>query len=105
MGFLIVTVVGAILGWLAAILIDRDDRVGTALCAAIGLIGAVIGAGLAGDVALARGVSADQLLSSVVGAVVAITVTNTLLVQCLSRGLAEKIDNRIGRRHHRGRPF
>lgn len=83
MGLLIVTVVGAILGWLAAIVVDRDDRVGTALCAGVGLIGALIAAELAGDVPLAAGVSAAQLLWSVVGAVIAIVATNALLVRHL----------------------
>ena len=85
MGFLIVGVVGAILGWLAAIVVDRDDRVGTALCAAVGLAGAVSGAATAGDVSLALGVTGGQLLASVLGAMAAIIVTNVLLVQPLSR--------------------
>ena len=83
MGLVIVTVVGAILGWLAAIVVDRDDRVGTALCAGVGLTGAVIGAILAGDVPLALGVSVGQLLWSVLGAMLAIVATNALLARRL----------------------
>lgn len=81
MGLVIVTVVGAILGWLAAIVVDRDDRVGTALCAGVGLAGAVIGALLAGDVPLEVGVSASQLLWSVLGAMLAIVATNAVLAR------------------------
>lgn len=78
MGYVIVMVVGAILGWLAAIIVDRDDRVGTALCAAVGLGGALTAALLVGEVPLSSGVSAGQLLWSVLGAFLAIAVTNTV---------------------------
>lgn len=80
MGLLIVLIVGAVLGWLAAIIVDRDDRVGTAICAFVGLTGALIAALLAGDVPLALGVSAQQLLWSVLGAMLAISVTNAIVV-------------------------
>lgn len=86
MGLVIVTIVGAILGWLAAIVVDRDDRVGTALCASVGLIGGLVGAAVAGDIPLAIGVSASQLLWSVLGAVLAIVATNALLVHRLKGG-------------------
>ena len=81
MGFIIVLIVGAILGWLAAIIVDRDDRAGTALCAAVGLAGSLAAASLAGDVPLAMGVSAAQLLWSVLGALLAIVATNALIVR------------------------
>ncbi len=80
MGFIIVTVAGAILGWLAAILVDRDDRVGTALCALAGTIGALFTAAAVGDVPLAVGVSPEQLAWSVSGALFAIVATNALLM-------------------------
>ncbi len=78
MGFIIVTVAGAILGWLAAIVVDRDDRVGTALCALAGTIGALVSAAAVGDVPLAAGVSPAQLAWSVLGALLAIVGTNAL---------------------------
>lgn len=80
MGFAIVMIVGAVLGWLAAILIDRDDRVGTALCSTVGLIGAVGGALAIGDVPLAAGISEAQLLWSAMGALFAIVATNAVLM-------------------------
>lgn len=76
MGLAIVMIVGAILGWLAAIVIDRDDRVGSAVCAFAGTAGAVAGAISAGDVPLFAGVSPVQLLWAAIGAIVAIVAIN-----------------------------
>ena len=80
MGLVIVIVVGAILGWLASIVIERDDRVGAAICALAGMVGSVAAAVLAGDVPLAVGVSASQLLWGVVGAVLLIVAVNAVVV-------------------------
>lgn len=103
MGLVIVMIVGTVLGWLAAIVIDRDDRVGTAVCAMVGLTGGLIAALLAGDVPLARGVSAEQVLWSVAGAIAAIAVTN-LAWNRRSAWKLEVFDNPAGQRHHRSRP-
>lgn len=77
MGLVIVVVVGAILGWLAAIVVERDDRAGAAICVLVGAVGA---AALTGDVHLAVGISASQLLWSVVGALLAIVAINAAAV-------------------------
>lgn len=77
MGLIIVVIVGGVFGWLAAILVDRDDRVGTTACALSGVAGAVIGALLAGNVPLLAGLSPDQLLWAVLGSLVAIVASNT----------------------------
>lgn len=76
MGLLIVIVVGAILGWLAAIVVERDDRVATAICTLAGMFGSIVAAVLADNVPLADGVSAAQLLWGVVGAIFAIAAVN-----------------------------
>ena len=76
MGLLLVIVVGAVLGWLAAIVVERDDRVGATICAIAGMLGALVAAVIAGDVPLAHGVSPAQFLWSVVGAIVAIVSAN-----------------------------
>lgn len=80
MGLAIIIVVGAILGWLAAIVVRRDDRVGAALCTLAGVAGSVAAASLAGDVPLAQGVSPAQLLWGVAGALFAIIAINTAVV-------------------------
>lgn len=104
MGFVIVVIVGAIFGWLAAIVVDRDDRVGTALCTLAGTAGAVTGAILAGNVPLFAGVSPTQLLWAVLGAVTAIVAVNAAGVHRLRFG-REPFDIPTGQRHHRNRPF
>ncbi|HEU4821480.1 MAG TPA: hypothetical protein VFS87_10020 [Qipengyuania sp.] len=86
MGFVIVVIVGAIFGWLAAIVVERNDRVGTAMCTLAGLTGAVTGAILAGDVPLIAGISPTQLLWAVVGAIVAIVAINAAGVRRLRSG-------------------
>lgn len=85
MGLLIVSVVGSILGWLAAIVLDRDLRGGTAVCAGSGVVGAIAGALLVGGVPLLLGVSAAQLLWSVLGGLFAIVATNAALAQLNGR--------------------
>lgn len=76
MGFVIVMIVGAVLGWLASIIVEREDRLGAAVCAIAGISGAVMGAALSGSVSLLAGVSPAQLLWAVLGAVVAIVAVN-----------------------------
>lgn len=83
MGLVIVMVVGAILGWLASIIVDRDDRVGTAMCALAGIAGSTIAAVLAGDISLVSGLSPAQLLWATLGAIVSIVAINAAVVSRL----------------------
>ena len=76
MGLAIVMIVGAILGWLASIIVDRGNRVAADVCALGGIIGAVAGALLGGRVPLLSGVTPTQLLCAVLGALTAITAAN-----------------------------
>lgn len=80
MGLFIVMIAGAIFGWLIAIVVDRDDRVGSAVCTLAGTVGAVIGARFSGDVPLLVGVSPVQLLWAVVCAMAAIIAINAASV-------------------------
>lgn len=80
MGIIIVTIIGAVMGWLAAIVVDRDDRSGTVLLAGAGLAGALASALAFRDVPLVVGVSAAQLLLSTAGALLAIVVMNVVAV-------------------------
>ena len=74
-------VVGATLGWLVAIVVDRDDRMGSAACALAGTGGSVIGALLSGDIPLLSGISPTQLLWSVVSATIVIVLTNVAVMR------------------------
>lgn len=83
MGFLILTIVGAVMGWLAAIVVERDDRVGTTACGLAGIGGAFAGALLAGSVPLSAGISAAQLLWGVLAAALFIVALNALALRWL----------------------
>lgn len=76
MGLAIVMIVGAVLGWLASIIVERDDRAGADWCALAGTIGAVAGAVTAGRVPLLAGVSPTQLLWALLGGLTAIIASN-----------------------------
>lgn len=86
MGLLIVIVIGAIMGWLASIVVEREDRAGTALCVLAGVLGSMIAAVAAGDVPLMTGVSPSQLLWSVAGAALTIVAINAAIVTRLGSG-------------------
>ena len=105
MGYLIVTVVGAILGWLAAIVADRDYLATSIAAAFVGAIGAVVAALLSGSVPLEDGVSAMQLVWAVVGAGVAIAITNGVAMRYSRPASPETINNPADRRNNRPRPF
>lgn len=76
MGIILILVVGAILGWLCAIVLGRDDSRGVALCLLAGAAGAVLAAADAGPVPLAAGVGPLQLVWGALGALLAIVVAN-----------------------------
>ena len=69
-----------------------------------GTVGSVCAAVLAGDVPLAVGVSAPQLLWGVLGAVLAIVAINAAVFTRLGAD-REVFDKPAGQRHHRARPF
>ena len=89
MGLIIVMVVGSVLGWLAAIVISRDDRVAAVICVSAGLAGALAGAVLSGDVPLVTGISARQLLWSVLGAMLTIAAINAVFGVVLGHRLEQ----------------
>lgn len=78
MGLVLVLVVGAILGWLCAIVLGRDDRMGVALCMSAGIAGALVAAVNAGPVPLLSGVSPMQLVWGGLGALLAIVIANLI---------------------------
>lgn len=104
MGLVLVIVIGAMLGWLASLVVDRGGRAGTLVCILAGVAGSLVAAYLSGDVALVIGVSATQLSWAVLGAMLAIVTINTVVVtRPVSWG--GNFDKPTGQRHHRPRPF
>lgn len=81
MGYFIVIIVGSVLGWLAAIAVERDDRIASLSCASAGIVGGLVGAMLSGDVSLIVGVSATQLLWGMLGAVFMIICVNAIAMR------------------------
>lgn len=78
MGYLIVTIVGAILGWLTIIVMSQDNAGGTVPSAVAGVIGGLAMALAIGEVPLSQGLSATQLLWSVVGALLSIAAYHVI---------------------------
>ena len=83
MGLVFLVVVGAMLGWLAAIIARMEDTRGTALNVAFGIAGALV-AGLVVHPLLGGGgllegrYSVDGLLTALFGAVVVLLAVNLL---------------------------
>ncbi len=69
MGFIVLFAVGALLAWLAPILLRQDDARSIALFLIVAEVGALVFGGLASGESLLVGVSATALLAGSVGAI------------------------------------
>ena len=78
MGLLILIVVGAILGWLATILLRIEDGRGILTNALVGVLGAFVAGLIGGNGVFLGALSGMALLWSVLGAVVALAMFNLL---------------------------
>lgn len=76
MGLLILIVVGAILGWLATILLRIEDGRDILTNALVGVLGAILAGMIAGNGVFLGALSGMALLWSVIGAVVALVIFN-----------------------------
>ena len=76
MGLLILIVVGAILGWLATILLRIEDGRGILTNALVGVLGAFVAGLIAGNGVFLGALSGMALLWSVLGAVLALAAFN-----------------------------
>lgn len=85
MGVVILTIMGAVMGWLTAVIVEREARVGTIACVVAGVGGAFVGALLDGSVPLSAGISAEQLLWGVLSAALAIVALNAVARGWLGR--------------------
>lgn len=79
MGLVIVIVVGAILGWLASVAVEPDNRVSLEACLVAGIAGGLIASLLDGNVPLSIGIGPTQLVWTVLGAALAIVGINLVL--------------------------
>ena len=76
MGLLILIVVGAILGWLATIVLRIEDGRTIAINAGVGVLGSLLAGLVASGGSVVGAVSGIALLWAVVGAAVAIGIFN-----------------------------
>ena len=78
MGLLILVVVGALLGWLATIILRIEDGRSILANALVGVLGSLVTGLIAGNGAVFGTVSGVALLWAVLGSVVAIGVFNLI---------------------------
>ena len=78
MGLLILVVVGALLGWLATIILRIEDGRSILANALVGVLGSLVTGLIAGNGAVFGMVSGVALLWAVLGSVVAIGVFNLI---------------------------
>ena len=78
MGLLILVVVGALLGWLATIILRIEDGRSILANALVGVLGTLVTGLIAGNGAVFGTVSGVALLWAVLGSVVAIGVFNLI---------------------------
>ena len=76
MGLLILIVVGAVLGWLATIVLRIEDGRGIAIQALVGILGSLVVGLIAGEGTFIGSLTGMALLFAVLGAVVSIALFN-----------------------------
>ncbi len=75
-GLIVLIVVGGVLGWLAAIVVRREDHQGILLNVAFGVAGALIAGLLSNSEPILYGLSARSLLISLTGALFLLALFN-----------------------------
>lgn len=76
MGLLILVIAGGIIGWLAAVVLDLDDRLEISLNIGVGIVGALLAALAVGGIAIFDGLALSALLVSFLGAIVFVMVVH-----------------------------
>ena len=78
MGLLMSLLVGALIGWLASLLMKTDKQMGTIANIIVGIIGAWLGGVLAGMLGFAAVTTVSSLIVAVLGACVLIALLKAL---------------------------
>lgn len=76
MGFILLLLVGAGVGWIASQIMNTDAEQGALLNIVVGIIGALIGGLIFGRDIIDNPLSLTAILSSLVGAVILLAVVN-----------------------------
>ncbi|UVI39794.1 hypothetical protein [Qipengyuania spongiae] len=78
MGLLILILIGALLGWVGSIALCREERLDTLVCAGAGTAGALVAGTVSATISLMSGICPLQMLWAVIGALIAIALSQTL---------------------------
>ncbi|MDE2560847.1 MAG: GlsB/YeaQ/YmgE family stress response membrane protein [Sphingomonadales bacterium] len=76
MGLIVLLVFGAVLGWLASIVMRTENQQGVFLNIGVGVAGALLGAMAVADGGITAGISVTSLLVAFIGALVLVGVVN-----------------------------
>lgn len=74
MGLIIAIIVGAIIGWLASLIMKTDAQMGVLANIIVGMVGSALGHFIAGVLGIAAYGSIGSLIISLVGAVILIAI-------------------------------
>jgi uncharacterized membrane protein YeaQ/YmgE (transglycosylase-associated protein family) len=80
MNFILWLIVGAIVGWLASLLMKRDGQQGILMNVIVGIVGAFVGgwliSPLVGVGSINQGISIGSVIVSLIGAVIVLAIVN-----------------------------
>jgi uncharacterized membrane protein YeaQ/YmgE (transglycosylase-associated protein family) len=80
MEWIIIIVIGGILGWLASIVMRTDAQQGILLNIVVGIVGAILGgwllSGLIGGDSITNGINVRSLITSFIGALILLAIVN-----------------------------
>lgn len=84
MGFVILVVVGGILGWLASIITRSEDRQGILMNVVVGIAGAMLAGILVNRGSILIGISATALLAAFAAALLSLAIANVVRARVTS---------------------
>ena len=80
MGLIVTLIIGGVIGWLASLVMKTSAQMGTIANIVVGIIGAVLGSGLAGTLGIVAVGSVGAWIVSIIGAVVLLAILKALNV-------------------------
>lgn len=76
MGLIVLVVIGAVLGWLGSVVLQRESGRGILMCVAAGVAGSLVAGAFTGSISLLTAVDAMQLVWAALGAIAAIVLAH-----------------------------
>ena len=78
MGWIVTLIVGAIVGWLASIIMKTNAQMGTIANVVVGIVGSMLGFWIAGVVGIAAGGAVINFVIGLLGAVLLIFILRAI---------------------------